>query len=112
MTGERLNPLRLWPDGRPVDAGIPRRIGEPGINRRLPTMADGGHTFGLFLDSPEVGPINPSTGRRWPLWHCVHCYANVPGWLLAEGLVDRCHRPAGRRALPPATQHRDPRRTP
>lgn len=70
-------------------------------------MEDGGHAFYVGEDTLDV----TVGGRRYPLWRCSHCYAVVPGWLLTEGLYDRCLRPHGWPQLLPATQHRDPRRT-
>lgn len=87
-----------------------------GLDRRLPLAARGGHpAFAIVADLTGAPPqrLDDLRGRTverpWPLWQCLACWLLVPGWLLTEGLYDRCAAP--RRALPPAPQHRDPRRS-
>jgi hypothetical protein len=113
MTGERLNPLRFRTDELPVIRR--RREGRPGINRRIPSVGPRhGHPGFRIVADLELERRRTTHGDRWelapwPLWLCDACFLLVPGWLLAEGLYDRCAAP--RLALPPATQHRDPRRS-
>jgi hypothetical protein len=99
--GERLNPLRFRVDELPRIRR--RREQPPTLNRRLPTMARGGHS--AFYVAAEL----ETTAGRFALWRCAACFELVPGWLLTEGRYDRCAAP--RRALPPASHHRDPRRS-
>lgn len=108
--GERLNPLRFRAEELPA---VERRVtGRPGVNRHTPTMRVGGHGFvivALFELERVVFDVKGREHRSaWPLFRCALCFELAPGWLVREGFVGRCSAP--RPALPPATQHRDPRR--